>query len=291
MPGAPYGSAGTHDVAVERIEEGAPAVGTDITVWLATDGSSAISTTAAQLGAALANQVSTGLNPGAAAFWTSSLVTVAQLGDGTGLVSAASKTNLSSGTSSVKAHANFGASNSGITVTAQLVGTAGNNISLTLINPGTPNAKFRMSVGGNGSSGNSLFRATYDANLAAGGERAGQSAQVDTSGYLITPWDALTRAKPSAWGLGEESKTGTYSISSNAPGDTIATVTFASATSGAQYSIQGGPPGVFTIGATTGVVTTASESGLAAGTYTLTVTVEDSSGYEDATTLVVTVTS
>lgn len=298
MPGAPYGSAGTHDVAVERIEEGQPAVGTDIVVYLATDSSSSITTTAAQLGGALANQPVTGSNPGHAAFWTSTLVTVAQAGNGTGTVSALSKTNLSGGTSSVKASLNVGSSNSGIVLTAQLVGTAGNNISITIINPGSASAPLRLRVTGNGSSGNSQIRNSFDANLAAGGERAGQVAQVDTSAYGITPWAALERAKPTAWGFGEEAQT--FSLvhtASNAA--SVGTVSFSGAGASPTYAILSGnvsistPPGTpFAINSGTGAITrTTSGAAILAGeTYSLTVEVFDAVGYEDTKVVTINVT-
>lgn len=42
-------------------------------------------------------------------------------------------------------------------------------------------------------------RATFDAGLAAGGKRATQKAQVDTTQNGIDPWTALKRADSNAW--------------------------------------------------------------------------------------------
>lgn len=42
-------------------------------------------------------------------------------------------------------------------------------------------------------------RASFDAGLAAGGKRAVQSAQIDTSQNGIDPWTALKRGLPGAW--------------------------------------------------------------------------------------------
>lgn len=141
-------------------------------------------------------------------------------------------------------------------------------------------------------------RATFDAGLAAGGERAGAVAQVDTSAYGITPWAALTRAKPTAWGFGEEAQA--FTVANNASNNAaVGTVTFSGDGSSPSFSIVSGnvskttPPGTaFAINSSTGAITrtTAGATIVAAEVYTLTVAEEDELGYEDTKTVTITVT-
>lgn len=184
---APYGSAGTKDVEVERIEEGAAPLGSDIVVSLATGSGGAITSTANQVVAAINAHPSI----------NQLVLATASEGDGSGAVAAAAKASLAGGNATTKASLSrtSAGGNNDVLFTAQFYGAGGNNLTVTFLDPSANNATLSVSLPGF----NNEARGTFDAGLAAGGERAGQQAQVDTSGYLIDPWTALKRAKPGAW--------------------------------------------------------------------------------------------
>jgi hypothetical protein len=125
-------------------------VSSAITVNLATDGGGAATSTATLVKAAVP---------------ASALVATALIGDGTGVVSAVTATNLAGGLAAISAtaidlnsgtitdqgsapratHA-FGSSNAEITFTAVTGGTSGNSLHVALVNPGTNNHALTVGV-------------------------------------------------------------------------------------------------------------------------------------------------